>query len=308
MQINRQPAISVVICTYNRDKFIGEALKCLANQSLATDLYEIIVVDNKSTDNTAAIAKKFIATHPELNARYVLEPNKGLSFARNRGIEEAKAPIITYIDDDAEVTPGFLQSIVSFMQADNTVAGIGGKVIPKYSESEEPKWMSRYLDGMVGRIDYGDATKRFDSTMKYPGGCNMTYTKEILQKAGGFNNKLTFRADDKYIFFQVTKYNDNIYYLPEASLYHNIDRDRLTFTNFKKLFLKSGNEEKIRVQSEKGSLAVVAKFFELIVKTSASLTLYLLHILKGKELKGRYIFFSQWFTLKGFLQKTVFVR
>jgi glucosyl-dolichyl phosphate glucuronosyltransferase len=308
MQINREPAISVVICTYNRDKFIGEALNCLAKQTLPAEQFEIIVVDNKSTDNTATIAKKFIGKHPELNMRYVLEPNKGLSFARNRGIEEAKTPIITYIDDDAEVTPGFLQHIVSFMQADKTVAGIGGKVIPKYSESEEPKWMSRYLDGMVGRIDYGDATKRFDSNMKYPGGCNMTYTREILQKAGGFNNKLTFRADDKYIFFQVTKYTDNIYYLPEASLYHNIDRDRLTFSNFKKLFLKSGNEEKIRVRSEKGSLAVVAKFFELIFKTCASLALYLLHILKGREFKGRYIFFSQWFTLKGFLQKTVFVR
>lgn len=308
MQTNREPAVSVVICTYNRDKFIGEALNCLAKQSLPPDQYEIIVVDNKSTDNTTAIAKSFIAAHPQLNARYVLEPNKGLSFARNRGIEEAKAAIITYIDDDAEVIPGFLQSIVNFMQADKTVAGIGGKVIPKYSETEEPKWMSRYLDGMVGQIDYGPTTKRFDSSMKYPGGCNMTYTKEILQKAGGFNNKLTFRADDKYIFFQVTKYTDKIYYLPEAALYHNIDKDRLSFANFKKLFLKSGNEEKIRVRSEKGSFAVATKFFELIFKTCGSLALYLVYILKGREIKGRYIFFSQWFTLKGFLQKSVFVR
>jgi len=308
MQINKEPAVSVVICTYNRDKFIGEALNCLAKQTLSPELFEIIVVDNKSTDNTAAITKHFITEHPELNMRYVLEPNKGLSFARNRGITEARAPIITYIDDDAEVIPGFLQSIVNFMQEDKSVVGIGGKVIPKYSESEEPKWMSRYLDGMVGRIDYGPTSKRFDSTMKYPGGCNMTYTKQILQKAGGFNNQLTFRADDKDIFFQVTRYTNNIYYLPEAALYHNMDRDRLTFANFKKLFLKSGNEEKIRVRSEKGEIAVLKKFFELIFKTSASLALYLFHLLKGKELKGRYIFFSQWYTLKGFLQKSVFVR
>lgn len=308
MQVNKAPAVSVVICTYNRDKFIGEALNCLSKQTLPAEQFEVIVVDNKSTDNTAAITKKFIAEHPELNMRYVPEPNKGLSFARNRGIEEAKAPIITYIDDDAEVIPGFLESIVNFMQADKKAAGIGGKVIPKYSESEEPKWMSRYLDGMVGQIDYGPDTKRFDSSMKYPGGCNMTYTKEILQKAGGFNNKLTFRADDKYIFFQVTRYTNNIYYLPEAALYHNIDKDRLTFGNFKKLFLKSGNEEKIRVRSEKGEIGVVGKFFELIFKTSASLALYLFYLLKGKELKGRYIFFSQWYTLMGFLQKSVFVR
>ena len=218
MQVNKEPAVSVVICTYNRDKFIGEALNCLAKQTLPAEQFEIIVVDNNSTDNTATIAKKFIAEHPELNMRYVLEPNKGLSFARNRGIEEAKAPIITYIDDDAEATPGFLESIVKFMQADKTVAGIGGKVIPKYSESEEPKWMSKYLNGLVGLMDYGPTPKRFDSSMKYPAGCNMTYTKEILQKAGGFNNQLTFRSDDKYIFFQVTRLSDKIYYLPEAAV------------------------------------------------------------------------------------------
>jgi hypothetical protein len=85
---------------------------------------------------------------------------------------------------------------------------------------------------------------KFDSKMKYPTGCNMTYTKEILKKAGGFNNELTFRSDDKYIFHQVTRFSDQIYYVPGAMLYHNIDNDRLSFANFKKLFLKSGNEEK----------------------------------------------------------------
>jgi len=308
MPVDKEPSISVIICTYNRDKFIGEALNCLAKQTLPTGNFEIIVVDNRSTDNTASIAKKFIADHPELQARYVMEPNKGLSFARNRGIQEARASIVTYIDDDAEVTPHFLESIVSFLQANSSVVGVGGKVIPKYSESGEPKWISKYLNGFVGRMDFGDRPKQFDSKMKYPTGCNMTYTKEILQKAGGFNNELTFRSDDKYIFHQVTRFSDKIYYVPSAMLYHNIDNDRLSFPNFKKLFLKSGNEEKIRVRSEMGTAGIVKKFFELIFKTTAATVIYILYIIKGQELKGRYVFFSQWFTLKGFLQKSVFVR
>src|SRR6185295_19406533 len=101
MSVDKEPSISVIICTYNRDKFIGEALTCLAKQTLPAENFEIIVVDNRSTDNTAAIAKKFIADHQELRARYVMEPHKGLSFARNRGIAEARASIITFIDDDA---------------------------------------------------------------------------------------------------------------------------------------------------------------------------------------------------------------
>ncbi len=308
MSVDKDPSISVIICTYNRDKFIGEALNCLAKQTLAANEFEIIVVDNRSTDNTASIAKKFITDHPDLQARYVMEPNKGLSFARNRGIQEARASIITYIDDDAEVSPGFLESIVSFMRANSKVVGVGGKVIPKYSETAEPEWISKYLNGYVGRMDFGDQPKQFDSTMKYPTGCNMTYTKEILRKAGGFNNELTFRSDDKYIFHQVTKFSDQIYYVPDAMLYHNIDEDRLSFQSFKKLFLKSGNEEKIRVRSEIGTMGTVKKFFELIFKTGGATVLYLLYILKGQELKGRYIFYSQWFTLKGFLQRSVFVR
>jgi glucosyl-dolichyl phosphate glucuronosyltransferase len=308
MPVNKEPDISVVICTYNRDKFIGEALNCLSKQTLHREQFEIIIVDNRSTDNTAAIVKKFISDHPELQMRYIMEPNKGLSFARNRGILEARASIITYIDDDAEVTTGFLESIVNFMKANNTIVGVGGKVIPKYSESKEPEWMSKYLNGFVGRMDFGDNPKQFDRSMKYPTGCNMTYTKDILQKAGGFNNELTFRSDDKYIFYKVTALTDKVYYLPGATLYHNIDNDRLSFPNFKKLFLKSGNEEKIRVQSEKGFFAVLNKFFELVFKTGAATVLYLLYSLKGQELKGRYIFFSQWFTLKGFLMKNVFVR
>jgi hypothetical protein len=156
-------------------------------------------------------------------------------------------------------------------------------------------------------MDFGNHPKLFDKSMKYPT-ADMTYTKEILDKAGGFNNELTFRSDDKYIFHRVTAISDKVYYLPDAMLYHNIDNDRLSFPNFRKLFLKSGNEEKVRVQSEKGFFGVLKKFFELVFKTTAASVLYLLYSLKGRELKGRYIFFSQWFTLGGFLRKTVFVR
>ncbi len=305
---DNQSAITVVICTYNRDKFIGAALECLARQTLTPSLFEIVVVDNNSTDNTAFISKNFITAHPELNARYVLETNRGLSFARNRGIEEAKAPIITFMDDDAEAVPGFLESILHFLKDHPTTAGIGGKVIPRYSEEKEPRWMSKYLNGYVGLLDYGNEPKRFGKGMKYPAGCNMTYSREILLKAGGFNNQLTFRSDDKFIFHQVSKLSTEIYYLPQAMLYHNIDSERLSFSSFKRLFLKTGNEEKIRVRTEKGKGAVIQKFAEFVFKSGAAALIWLLFALKGQAIKGRYVFLSQWFTLKGFCKKEVFVR
>jgi glycosyltransferase involved in cell wall biosynthesis len=306
--VDTKPFISVIICTYNRDKFIRKSLECLFHQSLDKNLYEIIVVDNNSTDSTANIAKLFIDQHGGLTIRYVFEADKGLSFARNRGMLEAKGEILTYVDDDAEAVTHFLESIYQFMKERPEVIGIGGKVTPIYPGGTEPAWMNRYLNGFVGRVDFGTDPVLFDKKMKYPAGCNMTYRKEILQKAGGFNIKLTFRSDDKYIFFQVSKISSNIYYLPQAMVYHNIDQHRLTFENFKRLYLKTGNEEKIRILSEGNFFVLMGKFFELIFKTGASFLLYFKFLSQEQEIKGRYIVFSQWFTLSGFLQKKVFVR
>jgi GT2 family glycosyltransferase len=136
----------------------------------------------------------------------------------------------------------------------------------------------------------------------------MTYKKEVLLAVGGFNNNLTFRSDDKYIFFKVKEYADEIYYVPDASVRHYIDSHRLEFTNFRKLFLKTGNEEKIRIRSEGNTSALFKKGIEYLAKTAASLLIYLLYGLKGQEIKGRYVFFSQWFTLRGFFMSKVHVR
>ncbi|MEQ1678244.1 MAG: glycosyltransferase, partial [Chitinophagaceae bacterium] len=144
MQTDKKPSISVVICTYNREKFIGDVLNCLAKQTFSADLFEIIVVDNNSTDRTPVLVKEFIQATPGLPVSYVFEKNKGLSFARNRGLEEANGAIITYLDDDAEPIPVFLTSIQNFLQENKEAVGIGGKVIPKYSESKEPAWMNKY--------------------------------------------------------------------------------------------------------------------------------------------------------------------
>jgi len=302
------PGLSIVVCTYNRQKFIYNCLECLALQTLDPGSFEVVFVDNNSTDKSAEIIKKFIASHPQLPFRYVFEANKGLSFARNRGIAEARFDIVTFIDDDAEAEPEFAQTILSFMQAHPEVAGAGGKVIPKYSENAEPKWMSKYLAGYVAKSDHGQTERQYEGEMKYPTGCNMTYRKEILLKAGGFNNKLTFRSDDKQIYYAVKPLSDKVFYLPQAVVYHNIDAERLEFASFKKLFMKTGSDERIRVKTEGNDVAVVKKMVEYMLKFVASGLLWLLYILKRQEIKGRYVVYSQWFTLKGFFSKNVFVR
>ena len=158
--MTKKQTISIVICSFNRGQFIGEALDSLSKQTLAPSLFEIIIVNNNSTDNTATVCKKFIDQHPELDVKYVIETNQGLSFARNRGIAESKYNIITYIDDDAYAKPDFLELIFNYFTKHPDTAGIGGKVTPRY-EIKEPNWMNKYLYGFVTKVDLGDDIKLF---------------------------------------------------------------------------------------------------------------------------------------------------
>lgn len=293
------PHLSVIICTYNRQKFIGACLQCLAVQTLPKENWEAIIVDNNSNDNTAAIVQEFISSHQQLPFRYVFEKQQGLSFARNRGLAESKGEVIVYIDDDVEVISTYLQTIEKFFTSNPQAVGMGGRTLPKFSEGPPPAWHNKYMTGITGTIDKGDEVRKFGGRMKYPIGCNMIYTKEILQQADGFNNQLKARADDKYMYEKVSKLSDEIWYVPEAFSLHNIDADRLTFASFKKLYTKGGNEEKIKTRGE-GWGSYLSKLLDLSFKLIASAGLWMLYSLKGKPLQGRYIFLMQWFTFKGF--------
>ena len=295
-----QRAVSVVICTYNRAKFIGEALDSLAKQTLSRDLFEIVIVNNNCTDNTEEICSSFITRHSGLDINYVVETNQGLSFARNRGIKESKYPIITYIDDDAYAKSDFVECIFNFFANNPGAVGVGGKVIPRY-EIKEPEWMNPYLDGFVAKMDKGDRQLKFRSN-EYPVGCNMTYTKEILQKVGGFNNKLKWRADDKYIGIQVRNHSDEVYYLPGLAVEHSIDAYRTSDENFKKFCLKFGNEEAIRVR-DIGIIDFILKALEFLYKLLGSAVLFAFFSIKGEIPKGKYTLMYRWWATIGFFKK-----
>jgi glycosyltransferase involved in cell wall biosynthesis len=95
------PFLSVVVCSYNREKYIADAINSLLNQTLAPELYEIIIIDNNSKDKTGAIALELLKQHKQTHQiHYFKETNQGLCFARNRGIIEAKGKFICYMDDD----------------------------------------------------------------------------------------------------------------------------------------------------------------------------------------------------------------
>ena len=101
--------LSLVIATYNRGAKLCTTLDSLLVQTLPQEQWEVVVVNNNSTDDTAARFADYVAAHPQLDARMVLETEQGVSAARNRGIAESRGEYIVVIDDDERVVPEFLE-------------------------------------------------------------------------------------------------------------------------------------------------------------------------------------------------------
>ena len=146
------PLISVILCTYNRDKYIYNVLRSVAENDYPRDKYEIVLVNNNSTDNTESECQRFQADYPDIMFLYCVETNQGLSSARNRGIQESHGDLLAYVDDDATVNEEYLRTYAAFFNKTPEAVAAGGPILPVY-ETEEPSWMSHYTRQLItGKI------------------------------------------------------------------------------------------------------------------------------------------------------------
>jgi len=293
--------LSVIICTYNRDQHIERALQSLVRQDFDKSDYEIIVVDNNSTDKTAEIIQHFKATHPDYNIVPAKETRQGLSYARNKGISLAKGTYISYIDDDGMAREDYVRQIKEYTQKYPDDVAFGGKVLPKY-EKEAPAWMSKYIERIISIVDLGDQVKTLTKT--YPVGCNMIFKKSLFDKIGGFNTALKLRSDDKYIFLKIWENDYRVLYLPQVVVWHFIDDFRTSLDYVKKVSRLNGEAERTRIETltKNRTKTFVFRLSDYIFKLGASVVLWLGYTLKGQSVKGKALFLSMWNSLRGFLK------
>jgi len=290
--------LSVVICTYNRDKYLPDALESLKKQDANPGAFEVIVINNNCTDKTAAICEKFAQKHPELNFRHIVETSQGLSFARNRGIQEAKANLIAFIDDDAIAEPDYVSRLLHAFDNYPEFDAVGGKVLPIYPGGQEPEWMSKYIQRLVSKVDDGDSFKEFKK--KYPVGCNMAFKKSVFKETGVFNTDLTLRSDDKYIFSKLKKKRKKTIYAPDVVVHHNIEQYRLEHDFIKALSRLNGHTEYLRLKREPKYL-LFFKHIDFMLKIIASLLIGVRFVSKGQVLKARYLTMVMWLSWMGFI-------
>ena len=246
-----KPNISAIVCTHNRALLLDRALACLADQTLPSEAYEVIVVDNASSDNTREIAKDWIRRCS--NFRYVYEDKLGLSHARNRGMHEARAPIVAYIDDDAFAHREWLEELLAgFAQAPRP-ACVGGKIVLAWEGEKPPSWATGRLLEAYGSLDLG----QYPSFMLHANGGNMALQKSVLNQFGGFQSGLGRRGksllageeSDLQLGFREAGFL--IRYQPKAVVEHWVPYSRQKLSYILKVYYNYGITESIRRRSHR---------------------------------------------------------
>jgi len=226
------PSISAVICTHNRSDHLRKAIASLQAQDLPADAFEIIVVDNGSTDDTRSVVDEFAeAPHPVL---YFHEPVLGLSRARNTGWKLARAPLVAYLDDDAIAAPDWLSRLIDAFADLRWRSGcVGGRIEGNW-EAPRPSWLHQGLLPCLTVIEW-DRTERCPTRDGiFVAGANIAFRRELLEQAGGFAENLgrkggnLLSAEERDMAERIEALGYTTIYDPHATVKHWVGRERLT--------------------------------------------------------------------------------
>jgi glycosyltransferase involved in cell wall biosynthesis len=222
--------ISAIICTYNRASYLRKAIQSLSEQTLNLESYEIIAIDNRSTDETKQIVTEEFACVP--NLRYFYEPIQGLSQARNTGWQNASGEYIAYLDDDAIACPQWLEKILEAFETVRPQPGaVGGKIEPIW-EAPRPSWLSDRTARGLTILDWSE-TPIFLEKSQWLAGANVAYPKHLLQATNGFNTNLGRKGQkllscEENLLHEYLKNNGyQLYYHPAIAVRHHIPSSRL---------------------------------------------------------------------------------
>lgn len=279
--MTRPPAITAVICTHNRASYLQKALRGLQQQTLATELFEVLVVDNRSTDNTAELLSQEQADMP--NLRYCHEAELGLSAARNRGLRESRGEYVAYLDDDAIPGKRWLEAALdTFTGHDDMLGLLGGKVVPIW-ERERPNWLSDDLLPYLTVIDLGEDEMEVQSTTGIVG-ANMIFPRAVLEKIGGFPTQLGRKGtnllsnEELALKEKLQQAGYRAIYHPEVMVRHHAPAERISKQWFLKRLYWQGQSDVIwwKLQSHAGLLRSLGYSLRSLLRTTKALVQQLL--------------------------------
>jgi len=258
--------LSVVVCTYNRAAYLGRMLESFyAQRCLEALEFELLVIDNNSTDSTPEVAAEF---QGRSGFRYLQEPVRGLSHARNRGLREARGTHIAYLDDDVLLMPDWARHLLQCFEETGADA-VGGKSLLRF-EQAPPPWFGKELAKLLSEVDLGDTRlDAGDGRRLY--GLNLAFRSTALRDAGGFDTALgrsggaLTSGEDLRATAAVVAAGGKAYYEPRALVYHCIPPERTEWNYLLKL-AESGARTRAQLDRGRGWGVLVRGMAEALFK------------------------------------------
>jgi glycosyltransferase involved in cell wall biosynthesis len=247
------PRYSVLIATYNRAEDLRRTLASLASISTRHQ-WEVVVVDNNSSDSTREVVHACAATFPA-PLRYTFESVQGRSAALNAGVAMALGDILLTTDDDVRVDPDWLDragDALDRMQCDY----VGGRVLPIWG-GPRPGWLSERSGphwAVIALLDYGPAA--FELTTRMPLGVNMAFRRDAFERVGGWDPGIGRKAgtllgqEVREWCIRARRNHVRGYYAPELVVRHVIPAERLHKRYFRRWFYWRGISRALLYQQQ----------------------------------------------------------
>ena len=242
---------TILIATYNRARLLDRTLGSLRELQVAPGrTWEVIVVDNNSSDDTGAVVERHARTFP-VSLRYLFEKKQGRSSALNAGISAASGRVIATTDDDVLVDVAWLDAALDALlhPADPAIAYAGGPVAPLW-ESDPPPWLDLTRGDLWGTIaiqDHGDRPFIYEERQKVPLGANMAATREFFVRVGDFRADLGRSSGRRVLGQEVPELLARAraaglrgQYVPAMRVRHHVPSARLTKQYFRRWWFGKG--------------------------------------------------------------------
>ncbi len=227
--MSQPSAVTLILCTYNRAELLGAAIECLLQQADDSPRYEVVLVDNNSSDHTRRVIERCSrASSTTTRVRYVFEPRQGLSHARNAGILAAQSSLLAFTDDDVRIAPDWVKVIKRTFDAHPDVDSLGGRILPVWP-APPPSWLtSLHWVGPLALQDYGDEPFTVDALRPLClAGANFAFRKDVFDRVGPFAPEFT-RSEDTELMVRLWRSGAKARYVPEMKAYAAVQPERLT--------------------------------------------------------------------------------
>lgn len=215
---------TIAICTCNRVDCLQGAVRSALAQMPPFE-YEVLVVDNNSSDGTKELMTNLQREFPEL--RYCFEGKPGISHARNTALREARGRIVAFIDDDGIAQPGWLENLEAQFDG-SSVSVVGGRIELQYP-CDRPEWLTESMEYLLSKFDAGTAICDVSEVI----GCNFAVDRERTIEMNGFSpicgytGETLLPGEETEICKRVKQAEGAIIYAPDAVVVHRVHKSRL---------------------------------------------------------------------------------